>query len=236
MPKKLMLVQKSRRSRGFTLIELLVVTLVISILLTVGAVAFRGASGKGITAGRATSEALFDQARTMAVGRGTLARVLIDVDDPDSETYLRRMIVAYAELDDDGKPQTDPAVWVLENKGYTLPDGVYYSREFSRQDHEARTGTLLSEEFDFDGTLYDGEYVYYEFNSEGICTTGLSGSDTYAGPSFVIGSGARPKGQNPRTTAQGRRSFEGFVIWRNGSTSIFRNPDQILDADDPTEF
>ena len=46
---------------------------------------------------------------------------------------------------------------------------------------------------------YKGSYYYYEFNSEGICTTGLSG-DSYAGPSFVVGTGVRKPGDEaPRT-------------------------------------
>jgi hypothetical protein len=28
-------------------------------------------------------------------------------------------------------------------------------------------------------------------------------------------------------TASGKRDFGGFVIWRNGRTSMFRNPEQI---------
>jgi len=85
--------------------------------------------------------------------------------------------------------------------------------------------------------MYQGRYIYYEFNAEGICTTGLDTSGDYSAPSFVIGNGARPKGQTaPRTTSDGRRDFGGFVIWRNGATSIFRNPTQIIGADSPKTF
>jgi hypothetical protein len=66
---------------------------------------------------------------------------------------------------------------------------------------------------------YAGDYLYYEFNEEGICTT--------PGASFVIGAGARPVGQAPRVTGSAKRDFGGFVVWRNGRTSTFRGPDHL---------
>ena len=66
---------------------------------------------------------------------------------------------------------------------------------------------------------YDGKYVGYEFNSEGICTT--------PGASFILGSGARAQGQQPTVTGAGKRDFAGFIVWRNGRTSLFRGPDEI---------
>ena len=65
----------------------------------------------------------------------------------------------------------------------------------------------------------DKKYAIYEFNGEGIFTE--------AGASFVIAAGVRPKGKEPRTTASASKDFAGFVIWRNGRTSTYRNPDQM---------
>jgi len=223
-----------RRSRGFTLVELLVVTLIISILLTVGSVAFRGAGGKGVTAAMATTEALFDEARSIAVGKGTRSRVLVDIDDANSDTYLSRIVVAFEELDDEGNPVADS--WQLVGRGYKLPDKTYFSREYSKRDHEGGSGDIQEMTLSGVSGLYEGRYLYYEFNSEGICTTGLASTGDYSGPSFVVGSGARPKGQGPKVTGDGKRDFGGFVIWRNGSTSIFRSPDQILGGATPTTF
>jgi hypothetical protein len=65
-----------------------------------------------------------------------------------------------------------------------------------------------------------GSYVYYEFNSEGICTM--------PGASFIVGAGAREIGAiKPRVTAAAKKDFGGFVVWRNGRTSVFRSPDQM---------
>ncbi len=46
----------------------------------------------------------------------------------------------------------------------------------------------------------------------------------------MIGSGARSvtsPTDRPKVTNAGKRDFGGFVVWRNGSTSLFRSPDQI---------
>ena len=223
-----------RKNHGFTLVELLVVTLIISILLTMGSRAFRGTGGKGVTSAVATTEALFDEARSIAIGKGTKARVLVDIADPDSESYLRRLVVAFEEIDQATGEGTGN--WELVGRGFTMPDKVYFSQTYSRTDHDGGTGDLPTDNMQFSGTLYDGEYAYYEFNAEGICTTGLGSGGEYTGPSFVIGSGSRRSGGEPKTTSDGKRDFGGFVIWRNGSTSIFRSPNQIFGNETPDNF
>src|SRR5688572_6629888 len=89
------------RSSGFSLIELLAVIAIMSILMTVAAIGVGGVlGGKGVTSGVASAESIFDEARSTAVSKRTRARVLMDVTDPKNrETYLRRMLVAYEELD-----------------------------------------------------------------------------------------------------------------------------------------
>ena len=206
------------RPRGFSLIELLVVILIISMLLTLGAVGMKGITGgKGVSSGVAVAEALFDEARSIAVGKGTKARVLIDVDDTQNiDNYLRRMVVAYQKLDNDGEPTQD---WELSSRASLLPDKTFFSREFSRLDHEGGGGEVREMNLTTGRTNFDGRYLYYEFNSEGICTT--------PGASFIIGTGTRTEGQEPRVTGEGKRDFGGFVVWRSGRTSIFRDPDQM---------
>jgi len=74
---------------------------------------------------------------------------------------------------------------------------------------------------------YEGDYFYYEFNSEGICTT--------PGAGFVIGNGSRgvtKTADKPRVNSSGKSDFGGFVVWRNGRTSVFRSPAQIASGID----
>jgi hypothetical protein len=69
---------------------------------------------------------------------------------------------------------------------------------------------------------YDGEYYIYEFNAEGISKS--------PGSSFIIGTGVRPVNKpldKPKSTVAAKRDFGGFMVWRNGRTSVFRNPGQM---------
>ncbi len=102
---------------------------------------------------------------------------------------------------------------------------MFYSAKFSKKDHEAGSGDVdtitLSAGVQ---PAFVGDYYSYEFNAEGICAT--------PGASFVLGSGARGLSGSaltsaPKVTASAKRDFGGFVVWRNGSTSVFRNPAQI---------
>lgn len=201
------------------MIELLVVILIISLLLTLGAGVMRGITGgNNLTSAVATSEALFDEARAIAVGKGTTSYVLVDINDPqDEDNYLRRLVVAYNEVDPKtGEPMADK--FAVSSRGLILPKGIYFSQKFSKKAKDADTGL---EDFTLSGAkeLYNGKYLKYEFNSEGICLN--------AGASFVIGSGARPLGEAPRVGKDGKRDFGGFVVWRNGRTSLFRDPEQV---------
>jgi prepilin-type N-terminal cleavage/methylation domain-containing protein len=223
---------------AFTLVEMLVVIAIISILMTAGSIGLSGMGGKGVTSGVATAESLFDEARTTAVGRNLRACVLVAKTLTNSPSEdLRRIIVAYEEVDADGKAKaptaTDPN-WIVSSRGTLLPDQTFFSEEFSRKNHDSGTGDI--EEISSGKLLkaanssakasvqFDGTYFIYQFNSQGICTT--------PGASFIIGSGARnttkPSTQaKPRVTAAGKRDFGGFVIWRNGRSSVFRSPEQM---------
>lgn len=216
--------QASSRATGFTLVEMLVVIVIMSILMTAGAIGLSGMGGKGVSSGVASVEALFDEARAVAVGQRTRARVLVAKDLTNMpEENLRRVVVAREKLKPDGTVDTNN--WEAVSRPLILPDQVYFSQEFSRKDHKAGTGDL--EVMTLQGKASSvGDYYYYEFNSEGICVS--------PGASMVIGTGTRPlnakKDERPRVTAAGKRDFGGFVVWRNGSTSSFRSPEQISNS------
>jgi hypothetical protein len=161
------------------------------------------------------------------VGNRTRVRVLVAKDlvkNPDEN--LRRMVVVSEKIDPvTGAPVKDS--WDLSGRGLLLPEKVYFSQTYSMKDHEA--GVALGTSTDDTMTLsasykiYQGEYFAYEFNAEGICTS--------PGASFVVGTGARQRAtEPPKATGSSLRDFGGFVVWRNGSTSVFRSPTQINTA------
>lgn len=208
------------RYRGFTLVELLVVISIIVILLSAGALGVRNlTSGKGTAAAVSNCEAIFSEARTMAVGIGTNTRVLIDVHDPkDRGNYLRKLVVAVEGID----PTTNRpnGQWSMSSRGYILPDNVYFSKVYSIA---AGANNLTESTVRFTNLAANNEannrrYLAYEFNGQGICRT--------PGAKFIIGSGTRQDTQEPQT--QGKTlDFGGFAIWTNGSTSTLRSPTQM---------
>lgn len=215
-------VEFRRKRRGFTLVEMLVVIAIMSVLMTVGAIGLGNMGGKGVSSGVASTESLFDEARSLAVGQRTRARVLIakNLDNSKSDN-LRRILVASEAIN----PATGLPVansWILSSRGTLLPDQTFFSQIYSKKDLSGAGGAI--EEMTLTGAKasYLGSYYYYEFNAEGICTT--------PGASFVLGAGARNVNNptdSPRVTSAGKRDFGGFVIWRNGRTSVFRSPEQI---------
>jgi prepilin-type N-terminal cleavage/methylation domain-containing protein len=214
---------------AFTLVEMLVVIAIISILMTAGSIGLSGMGGKGVTSGVATAEAIFDEARTTAVGRNLRSAVLVAKklnNNPADD--LRRIIVAYEKTKADGtaeSPDSATPTWVLSSRGMVLPEQTFFSSKFSKKNHKAGTGSLDTVTLGTNVSIsYRGDYYIYEFNSQGICKT--------PGASFIIGSGARSLTKSadnspPRVTGSAKRDFGGFVIWRNGRTSVFRSPDQM---------
>ena len=216
--------------KGFTLVEVLTVITIISILMTAGAIGLGNlTAGKGTSSAIATCESLFAEARTIAISKRCKTRVLIDIDDPGSDNYKRRVVIAHEEVDANGVVVTGS--WVLASRGYTMPTGTYFSTVYSRgksatgADQDVEEVSLTSSGVP---TAYRGEYAAYEFNSEGIFSE--------PGSSFIIAAGARPPGGEPRVTPSAERDFAGFVIWRNGRTSSYRSPDQMGISDTATDF
>lgn len=215
--------------RGFTLVEMLVVVAIISILMTAGTIGLSGVEGKGVATGVSNAEALFDEARTTAVARNLRSCVLVAKalqNNPVED--LRRIVVAYEAVNpvtgEPADPENPNPTWVLSSRGMLLPEQTFYSESLSRRDHETGDQAVQTITLSDVKPNFIGDYYIYVFNSEGVCLT--------PGASFVIGGGARNTSQSslsapPRVVARAKRDFGGFVIWRNGGTSLFRRPTQI---------
>lgn len=224
----------SRLEVGFSLVELLAVIAIISILLTMGLVGVKNlAAGKGTTAAVASAEAMFEEARLAATSMGTTSVLLVSIDSANhGAESLRRIAVAYRPLDPaTGVP--DKTKWKLSSRGYLLPEGVYFSDQFSKLNEGGELPRLTLTGADNVSSAFQGEYRYYAFNSEGVAVANVDSAagGSFEKASFVVGSGARPKSgntyQSPVVTGNAKRDFGGFVLWRNGRTSLFRHPDQM---------
>lgn len=212
--------------RGFTLVEVLTVIAIIAILMGAGAIGLGNINaGKGTSSAIASCEALFEEARTIAVSKRCKARVMVLAADPAKVNYLQRVVIIHEEINADGTVKPDS--WVLASRGYDMPRGTYFSHVYSKL---GPSGKIPEYTLTTTKTDYAGKYFYYEFNGEGIFDK--------PGSSFVIGAGVRPNGLEPKTTPSAKRDFVGFVVWRNGRTSTFRSPAQIglPSSDQPFNF
>ena len=219
---------------GFTLVEILAVMMVIAILLSVAAVGIQNIDrGQATTTALSVTESLFDEARSAAVGRGTRARLLIhkelnDEELDDRERYLSYMCVAVESTNREGDVQG--AGWEVITRGTKLPSGVYFSPEESERVSDSigvgKAGTMT---IDLPGSGSNGadsfkECYYFEFNAEGVCVDS-DNDGLEPGAAVVLISGTRPRNvEEPKLV---KNNKVGFVVWRNGRTSIFRSPEQI---------
>lgn len=206
-----------KSSSGFSLVEILIVILIISILMTAGVMGLKNLSaGKGTSTAITTCESLFNEARVIAISKRCNTRVMVDVDDNTSDTYLRRVVIAHQKINDDGS--VDPNAWILATRSYEMPAATFFSKEYSKltDGNDIPQANMSGENFT---ARYTGNYAYYEFNSEGVSLN--------PGASFIIGGGIRPKGQEPRFISDAAKDVAGFVIWKNGRTSTYRNPEHM---------
>lgn len=200
---------------------------VIAILLSVAAVGIQNIDrGQATTTAVAVTEAIFDEARSAAVGRGTRSRVLIhkqlnDTDGDDRRRYLGFMCVAVQDTDVAGEAGRD---WKVITRGTQLPNGIYFSIEESEkaatQIGVGQPGTMTIK---LPGQDTPKECYYFEFNPEGVCTD--SEAEGESGAAVVMISGARPRDEPKPILIKNNKV--GFVVWRNGRTSTFRSPEQI---------
>ena len=214
-------------SRGFSLVELLVVVGIMAAMLSVAAIGIQSIDkGQGTVSGLAQVQALMNEARSIAIGRGTRARLCIHSQPTEEDRNLSFMVVAFEEIERDDSGQETGRTWRVENRGTALPDGVYFHPVLSETASSQVNG--LGSYGSGTGVRFPGDsrstrqppFFFYEFNSEGICTIADEGS-TSSGAAFVLCRGVTgPSASAPRVIGN---DIGGFVIWRNGRTSPIRD-------------
>ncbi len=222
------LCQARIHANGYSLLELLLVISLIAVLMTVGSFGIKNFSkASGVSSGVPIAQGVFAEARALAIEKGTNTRVMMHCDNrtdsSNRERNLRYMVVQFEEKDEDGEFYS-PAQWETASKGVKLPEGVFYSVSLSNRG--VAPNTIVS------GTVLPGGAVQncrvYEFNSQGIITSPVPVANNV--PRFVIRAGSLAPGQTEPIPASGagERNAGGFVIWRNGRTSVFRHSDQVF--------
>lgn len=210
------------RKSGFTLIELLAVITIMAILLSIGAVGIKNVGkAQGTTAGAAVAEGLMEEARTIAVSRGTEARLIINAvpnTDLSSQKFLREMYVVYLSVREvDAGGNVTKEEWTRSSRATMMPDKVYFDKDASKVTFASNAGagsqtTLGPQMHTFaSGKIPSMNAYYYAFNSEGICQS--------PGASFVCIEGVMVNSE----LKGDKENQAGFVIWRNGRTSIIRD-------------
>ncbi|MGJ8725128.1 MAG: pilus assembly FimT family protein [Roseibacillus sp.] len=218
--------------RGFTLVELLVVVGIMAAMLSVAAIGIQNIDkGQATVSGLSQTQALMDEARNLAIGRGTRARLCIHADPSEEDRNLRFLVVAYERIERNDAGEVVDKTWKVESRGTYLPSGVYFHPTYSQQASSQIDG-LGTHGSNGSGVKFPGDgksvrqppYHYYEFNSEGLCS---ESGQSEPGATFVLCRGVTgPGASEPRVIGN---DVEGFVIWRNGRTSPIRDTDVISD-------
>jgi hypothetical protein len=148
-----------------------------------------------------------------------------DRDNDDRVRYLGYICVAIQLTDQQGAPTND---WEVITRGTQLPNGVYFSAKES-EDAAGRVGVGRPGVMNIKLPGSDEqtkECYYYEFNAEGVCMDADRPSED-PGAAIILVGGSRPL--NEADPIMLKNNKVGFVVWRNGRTSIYRSPNQIDD-------
>lgn len=150
--------------------ELLAVIAVIGIFVGIFATAFSGGNPTvAVQSSQSQLASLATQARGVAMGRGTTARIIVNMDAGEPERYLRFIGIVYDRNNDPNN-----RAWVPATDGIFLPQGVMVVPP------AGGNGWIGGGASDFTGTGFSLQYIsnnnqsfgYIEFNPRGTVTGG----------------------------------------------------------------
>lgn len=183
--------------KGFTLIELIAV---IAIMAVLGGVIMAGISGGGTSqslgSGVNVLNTMIKNTRTIAMMRGTKARLIINNEPPQGnppsfDRYLSFVGIVYED------PET-PGNWIAANQGQSLPENIYILAKADPTNGLNKSGSVLGGDalatleaaatdlpagtmsIDYPssrslaGSDAGTQWMYYEFGADGIAQPGTA--------------------------------------------------------------
>ncbi len=202
-----------KKKNGFTLTELLVVILIMVILMAIGGISIlQNNSGRGLQAGVSVLESAINEARSVAISRGTSARMLINDDNSDISKYRRQILTVVS----DGSGGWEPAF-----RAISLPSNVYLDSDSTVNVTGGNLGALGTGSGVEFSRGESPSYRFIEFNKLGICSIG----STTPGATLVLGKGRILSASKELAIDGNQRA--GIVVWRNGGTTTVNDVSQI---------
>lgn len=232
---------RTQKKSGFTLVELLVVIAIMTVLLSMAGNALKNTDkGKGVQSAVDLLDLTIQEAREIAKGKGTWARVVIPYT-PESTAidskHLKFAAVMYWSPDNEQdaflNPSSDPSSWKMAGNGITFPDSIFFSPDYStivQNTEESSFAQPMSSKKTFAQVVGGGsgptECYYIEFDNQGRMTwpRGATRVVLMAGRRNPDGSIAPTPIDADKRPAQAG----GVVVFPKGQTSPMKNRDQIF--------